>query len=190
MRIHCHESSMYSCSSSKCFVLPDLGRMFTLFKRISKGLEPMSAILRDFIKKEGKEINKRFCDVWICNPVSSFLLTVPPAPCSAYVCNSRQGVHAGTNGLGMVWDLRSLWDLAGFSLLARGTLMATSTSTLVWICTTSTPQCLKCISKIAPSSTRPGKRSHALLIALVRSVTRGSSPSFLRFLTVCSSKVP
>uniref|UniRef100_A0A7S4G457 Cullin family profile domain-containing protein n=1 Tax=Eutreptiella gymnastica TaxID=73025 RepID=A0A7S4G457_9EUGL len=40
----------------------DLGRMFTLFKRISKGLEPMSAILRDFIKKEGKEINKRFCD--------------------------------------------------------------------------------------------------------------------------------
>uniref|UniRef100_A0A7S1N1C3 Cullin family profile domain-containing protein n=1 Tax=Eutreptiella gymnastica TaxID=73025 RepID=A0A7S1N1C3_9EUGL len=40
----------------------DLGRMFTLFKRIQKGLEPMSAILRDFIKKEGKEINKKFCD--------------------------------------------------------------------------------------------------------------------------------
>eukprot|EP00667_Euglena_gracilis_P002382 EG_transcript_2382 len=40
----------------------DLGRMYMLFKRISKGLDPMSNILRDFIKKEGKEINRKFCN--------------------------------------------------------------------------------------------------------------------------------
>jgi cullin 1 len=39
----------------------DLGRMYQLFKRIPKGLEPMASILRDFIKKEGKGINGKFC---------------------------------------------------------------------------------------------------------------------------------
>eukprot|EP01012_Entosiphon_sulcatum_P032718 TRINITY_DN4156_c0_g1_i1.p1 TRINITY_DN4156_c0_g1~~TRINITY_DN4156_c0_g1_i1.p1 ORF type:complete len:752 (-),score=258.48 TRINITY_DN4156_c0_g1_i1:543-2798(-) len=40
----------------------DLGRMFQLFKRVSGGLDAMSAIVREYIKKEGKEINKKFCD--------------------------------------------------------------------------------------------------------------------------------
>eukprot|EP00668_Euglena_longa_P006634 GGOE01007934.1.p1 GENE.GGOE01007934.1~~GGOE01007934.1.p1 ORF type:complete len:768 (-),score=215.88 GGOE01007934.1:675-2978(-) len=40
----------------------DLGRMYILFKRIAKGLDPISNILRDFIKKEGKEINRKFCN--------------------------------------------------------------------------------------------------------------------------------
>jgi cullin 1 len=38
----------------------DLTRMFRMFKRVERGLEPMSAIVRNFIKKEGNEINSKF----------------------------------------------------------------------------------------------------------------------------------
>eukprot|EP01001_Neometanema_parovale_P007530 NODE_382_length_2572_cov_41.207432_g362_i0.p1 GENE.NODE_382_length_2572_cov_41.207432_g362_i0~~NODE_382_length_2572_cov_41.207432_g362_i0.p1 ORF type:complete len:781 (+),score=206.16 NODE_382_length_2572_cov_41.207432_g362_i0:69-2345(+) len=38
----------------------DLARMFSLFKRISKGLEPMASHVREFIKDEGVAVNGRF----------------------------------------------------------------------------------------------------------------------------------
>eukprot|EP01006_Ploeotia_vitrea_P042684 TRINITY_DN66651_c3_g5_i2.p1 TRINITY_DN66651_c3_g5~~TRINITY_DN66651_c3_g5_i2.p1 ORF type:complete len:707 (+),score=124.19 TRINITY_DN66651_c3_g5_i2:117-2237(+) len=38
----------------------DLGRMFQLFARIHNGLDKMSEIVREYIKEEGKAINKKF----------------------------------------------------------------------------------------------------------------------------------
>eukprot|EP00906_Rhabdomonas_costata_P004426 RCo006541 len=40
----------------------ELQRMYRLFKRVNKGLDQMAAILRDFIKRQGKVANKKFCD--------------------------------------------------------------------------------------------------------------------------------